>query len=371
MKHVKAVLLILLVAMLLPIGALAQTQEEWNLSCTKKTSGSTTVYKIGTENEVQETIPANTYVKIYDSTGNDMKKIRYMIGGSIRTGKVYSSSLVSCVSSVRGNDGYAHNVHELDPDHDAILETSVVSTIAESLLQNGTTDYSGLNFSTPDSPSAQAAQTTAGRSSSTSSSSHPKDNKTPDEPEVTATSSGNVQVTLEQLGSTTSKVRYNGTTTEVNTADLVFSTDVPADKRIAVVYAPNTGKASLRAKASSSADVLKKCKAGTIVSVLEYGKKFCKINYNGSVGYILTSCLQFHSPEEQPTGTGVLSYKGKATGGTTINIRNDADGDSAKITEWRTGTEVLVFGKEGKWYEVEANGMRGYVKDEFLTMNEE
>lgn len=371
MKQVKAVLLILLVTMLLPIGAVAQTQEEWNLSCNLKTSGSTTVYKIGTESEVQETIPANTYVKVYDSTGNDMKKIRYMIGGSIRTGKVYSSALVTCTSSIRGSSGYAEGVHELDPNHDEILQNSEVITIAESLLQNGTTDYSGLNFSTPDSPTAQAAQATAGRSSSSSSSSQPRGSDTHDESEATTTSRGNVQVTVERLGSTTSKVRYNGTTTEVNTADLVFSSDVPEGKRIAVVYAPNTGKASLRAKASSSADVLKKCKAGTIVSVLEYGKKFCKINYNGSVGYILTSCLQFHSADEQPTGTGVLSYKGKATGSTTINIRNDADGDSAKITEWSTGTEVLVFGIDGKWYEVEANGMRGFVKEEFLTMNEE
>ena len=370
MKCKNVILSILIAVLLLPIVAFAQTQEEWNLSCRWKTSCSTTVYALGTENEVQETIPANTYVRIYDSVG-EMKKIRYMIGGSQRTGLVNSSNLVKCTSSVRGNSGYAEGVHELDPNHDAILQNSEVITIAESLLQNGTTDYSGLNFSTPDSPTAQAAQATAGRSSSSSSSSQPRGSDTHDEPEATTTSRGNVQVTVEQLGSTTSKVRYNGTTTEVKTADLVFSSDVPEGKRIAVVYAPNTGKASLRAKASSSADVLKKCKAGTIVSVLEYGKKFCKINYNGSVGYILTSCLQFISPDEQPVGTGVLTYKGKATGRTTINVRNDADGDSAKITEWRTGTEVLVFGKEGKWYEVEANGMRGFVKEEFLTMNEE
>lgn len=371
MRTMKTIFCIFLVVLMLPAAAFAQTQEEWNLSCTNKTSSSTTVYKIGTENEVQETIPANTYVKIYDSTGNDMKKIRYMIGGSIRTGKVYSSALVSCVSSVRGNSGYADNVHELDPNHDEILQNSEVITIAESLLQNGSTDYSGLTFELPDSPAAHAAQATAGRSPSTKSSSQPEASATTDDPTVTATSDGNVQVTLEQLGSTTSKVTYNGTTTEVATSDLVFSSDVPEDKQIAVVYAPRTGKASLREKASTESDTIKKCKAGTIVSVLSYGKKFCKINYNGSVGYILTSCLQFVSPDEQPTGTAVLSYKGKATGSTTINVRNDADGDSAKITEWRTGTSVQVYGEEDGWYEIEANGMRGFVMDEFLTMDEE
>lgn len=371
MKCKNVILSILIAVLLLPIVAFAQTQEEWDLSCNYKTSRSTTVTRIVGDNEEYETIPANTYVRITDSVGDDRKVIRYMINGVTRSGMVPSSSLIRCSSQYRQSDGMAENVHELDPNHDQILESNDVILVAPSLLQDGTTDYSGLTFEQPDSPASQATQATAGRSSSSSSSSQPRGSDTHDEPEATTTSRGNVQVTVEQLGSTTSKVRYNGTTTVVNTADLVFSSDVPKGKRIAVVYAPNTGKASLRAKASSSADVLKKCKAGTIVSVLEYGKKFCKINYNGSVGYILTSCLQFISPDEQPVGTGVLTYKGKATGRTTINVRNDADGDSAKITEWRTGTEVLVFGKEGKWYEVEANGMRGFVKEEFLTMNEE
>ena len=370
MKCKNVILSILIAVLLLPIVAFAQTQEEWNLSCNNKTSCSTTVYKTDAKHEVKETIPANTYVKIQGSGTDGMCVITYMLNGRKSTGLVQRSNLIGCSSQVRGSNGIADNVHELDPNHDKILQGGEVVSVAESVLLNGTTDYSGLNFTT-DMAAEHVAQATAGRSSSTSSSSQPKGNETPNDPEETAATRGNVQVTLEQLGSTTSKVRYNGTTTEVNTADLVFSSDVPEDKRIAVVYAPNTGKASLRAKASSSADVLKKCKAGTIVSVLEYGKKFCKINYNGSVGYILTSCLQFISPDEQSVGTGVLTYKGKATGRTTINVRNDADGDSAKITEWRTGTEVLVFGKEGKWYEVEANGMRGFVKEEFLTMNEE
>ena len=370
MKKLFCIVSFLLVMTMLPVVAFAQTQEEWNLSCRSKTSRSTTVYKIGTENEVQETIPANTYVKIYDSTGNDMKKIRYMIGGQVRTGKVYSSNLVSVVSSYRGDSGYADDVHELDPNHDEILQQNEVITIAESLLQNGSADYSGLTFELPDSPAAQAAQATAGRSTSSKRTESTESENSSINGQNTKVDQSGVQVTLEQIGTTTSKVSYQGTVSEVPTAALTFSENVPEGKEIAVVYAPRTGKASLRKKASTSSDVIKKCKAGTIVSVLEYGKKFCKINYDGSVGYILTSCLQFHSPNEQPVGYGVLSYKGKTTGSTTINIRNDADGDSAKITEWKTGTEVMIFGEESGWFEIEANGMRGYVMDDFITLSE-
>ena len=371
MKNLRYGLYLLLLILILPAIGFAQTQEEWNLSCNYKTSRSTTVTRIVGDTEEYETIPANTYVRITDSVGDDRKVIKYMINGVTRSGMVPSSCLVRCSSQYRQPDGHAENVHELDPNHDQILENNDVILVAPSVLQEGTGDYSGLTFELPDSPAAHAAQATAGRSSSAKSSSQPKANDTPDEPEVTATSSGNVQVTLEQLGSSTSKVTYNGTTTEVATSDLVFSSDVPEGKKIAVVYAPRTGKASLRKKASTGADTIKKCKAGTIVSVLEYGKKFCKINYNGSVGYILTSCLQFVSPDEQPTSTATLTYEGRATGRTTINVRNDADVDSAKITEWKTGTEVLVYGYDDGWYEIEANGMRGFVMDDFLTLPEE
>lgn len=151
---------------------------------------------------------------------------------------------------------------------------------------------------------------------------------------------------------------------------LVFSTEVEADKVIAVIYAPNSGKCSLRQKASQSVDVITKCKTGTVVCVLQYGKQFCKIGYNGTTGYVLTSCLTFYSVESEVIGTGVLTCNGKATGRTTINVRNSADGDSAKIAEWKTGTEVQVFAFHDGWYEAEYNGVHGYVMQKFMSMEE-
>lgn len=358
MKKLFCIVSFLLVMTMLPVVAFAQTQEEWNLSCNNKTSSSTTVYKTDAKDEIKETIPANTYVKIQGSGTDGLCVITYMVNGRKSTGLVKRSNLVSCSSQVRGSNGIADNVHELDPDHDKILQEGKVVSVAESLLQSGTTDYSGLDFTT-EMAAEHVAQVTAKRAGTDTGSDT-----------TSIVIQGEVQVSLEQLGTTTSRISYQGTVSEVPTSELRFGSDVPDDKKIAVVYAPRTGKASLREKASTSAAVITKCKAGTIVSVMEYGKKFCKISYNGSVGYILTSCLQFHAPTEQPIGEAVLTYNGKATGRTTINIRNDADGDSAKITEWRTGTTVLVYGQENGWYEIEANGMRGYVKGDFITLSE-
>ncbi len=139
----------------------------------------------------------------------------------------------------------------------------------------------------------------------------------------------------------------------------------------AEIYAPRTGKATLRKKASTKADVLRKCKAGVIVEVLERGEKFTKINYKGKEGYILTSCLMFHSSQEEPLEKCVLTLNGRATGKTTINIRNKADKESRKVAVWKTGTEVDVYGYSEDWVYIEADSIRGWVMEDYLTLPEE
>ncbi len=364
MKKLFCIVSILLVLTLLPAIALAQTQEEWNLSCNLKTSGSTTVYKIGTENEVQETIPANTYVRIYDSV-KEMKKIRYMIGGSIRTGKVYSFDLVKCTSSVRGSSGYAEGVHELDPNHDEILKNNKVITVAESLLQSGTTDYSDLTFELPDSPAAQAAQATAGRTSADQPQDAPE---APAEVQPAAKVSQPANTTKKKAASST-KPAASRTTTKAEKLEMSLDMEVPEGNQLAVIYTPNTGKCSLREKASNSSKLIKQCKAGHLVLVLEKGSQFTKINDNGRVGYVQTRCLKFFEETPEAIGTAKLSYNGKATGGTTVNVRHTASKKSRKVEEWRTGTPVTVFSYADGWYEIEHDGVYGFVMDEFLTMD--
>ena len=182
----------------------------------------------------------------------------------------------------------------------------------------------------------------------------------------TQASEGGTSVGIVELGRTSSKIQYQGKTVSVSTSDLTFSENVPENKKLATIYAPRTGKASLRQTASAKGTLLKNCKAGTIVSVLAIGNGYTRINYKGTVGYIKTACLKFYGDSES-TAQGVLSYKGNTGGGTTVNVRNTPKGDSAKVAEWRTGTEVTILSHANGWYEIEAKGIHGYVMDEFLT----
>lgn len=156
----------------------------------------------------------------------------------------------------------------------------------------------------------------------------------------------------------------------VRTSSLAFSGEIPAEKAIAVIHAPDTGKCTLREKASTSARALGKCKAGTVVAVLEYGKKFCRISYQGEVGWVLTSCLKFYGDAQAPIGAGMLTWKGQTSSDRTINIRNTADSGSSKVAEWPVGLSVTVFSKNGKWYEIEHEGVHGFVHEDYLMLIE-
>lgn len=83
-----------------------------------------------------------------------------------------------------------------------------------------------------------------------------------------------------------------------------------------------------------------------------------------------TACLKFANPTAEPMCTWQLSYQGKMTGSAQVPIRNSADNDSSIVVKLRSGTEVTVFAKSGSWYEVEYEGMHGFVHKSFLVMDE-
>ena len=179
-----------------------------------------------------------------------------------------------------------------------------------------------------------------------------------------------VRVEVLALGSASSRIKASGATTEVATDDLLLD-GVAVGDRLAWIYAPRQGYCSLRSKASDNGKVLKKCKAGYIVVVLEKGQEYTKIDYQGTDGYVLNGCLKYIDKTQQPTGTGTIIYsKKKPNVKTTINIRNNADGKSKKVAEWKTGTEVPVYSHPDGWYEVEYDGVRGYIMEKYLQINE-
>ena len=348
--------LVLALICALPTIAGAETQQEFELRCYKKTAADADVYNNSNLDHVLiDHIPAGTYVIVNTSSQGNWKKITYMINGVKKSGYT-EVRLVDTASVVRRSDGIADLVHEKDPEYSAKIKQG---TLEFDVMQyDDKMEYAAYK--------AGLAPEPARKSDAAGSKSSPDADHTTAEI-ASETNQNDISVGVLELGLVYSKISYNGQTMEVATADLVFGENIPEGKELAVIYAPNTGRASLRKSAFDNATVLKTCKAGVIVSVIEVGKTYTKVNYKGTIGYVKNSSLQFYSAASQDTATGKLSYKGKTNGATTVNVRCKADKESAVVATWETGTAVRILSTANGWYEIEAKGIHGWVLQEYLT----
>lgn len=294
-----------------------------------------------------EAINIGTYCMIVTNF-SDVVKIAYYKNGEEHAAYIERTDLLGTTTQYMNEDGLPDGIRQADPNYDAVVGAHEVTWLAESIAQ----DLDAQVEAERNASGKEQKNGTTGKGQKSGASAKDK---------------GNGVVTLKELGTYMSKVSYQGETKEVPTAELNFGKDVPEDKKLAVIYTPKTGKASLRRSASGNAGILKQCKAGTLVGVLEYGKAYSLIIYKNTVGYIQTGCLKFYGAAAETEGKGKLGYHGKVSGGTTINIRLEADGGSRKIGEFRTGTEVTIMKYGDEWCEIEVGGIRGFVLTEFLV----
>ena len=121
MKKLIVLWMTLVLTVCVTASALAQTQDEFELSCREKTAGAALVYAQGAENAAAvEMLPAGTYVQVLDVTGG-WREILWMSGGVCQSGWT-DAELESCMESVRDARGFVYDVHENDPDYDEIIE---------------------------------------------------------------------------------------------------------------------------------------------------------------------------------------------------------------------------------------------------------
>jgi len=119
-------LFVLLLSMMLTLcimaPALAQSQDEFELSCREKTAGTAMVYTQGDAFALPvEMLPAGTYVQVIDYAGGGWTEILWMSGGVCRSGWT-DAELESCMESVRDECGFLYEMHENDPEYDEMID---------------------------------------------------------------------------------------------------------------------------------------------------------------------------------------------------------------------------------------------------------
>lgn len=176
----------------------------------------------------------------------------------------------------------------------------------------------------------------------------------------------NVPVTLQSLGTAQSIVYDGQQMLTVNTADLHWETQAEDHQRLGIIHAPSTGKATLRANASSSARKLGDCEDGRIVVVLKVGATWTRILCDGQEGCVLTAAVTLcDAVPGEDFSCAVLTYKGRTDASAAISVYTAANG-KRRIDQWRAGKAVVVLGETGSWTEIEIDGWRGFVKSSYL-----
>ncbi len=177
-------------------------------------------------------------------------------------------------------------------------------------------------------------------------------------------------VTLISAGTLFSRVAIGQITEIVRTRDLQYEKTgtVTPDKAYAMVNAKKTGYATLHLRGSSKSDVVGRCTTNRIALVLDAGKSYTRVWCEGKVGYLKTSSLIFLPASGDDSELAVLSYKGRITAKAAINIRQNGKNTSRSLDTVPCGSELVVISTSSDgWVEVEVNGWRGWVQEQYVT----
>ena len=347
------------------------------------TTKSTTVYADSALTQPLTTVPYQTFVSPIHQYGSPGPWIDY---GFDENGKALTSWHVDYIIYPSGNSGsgwidgrvisecYVRGKGGLS-EHLLLIKCGTSTAMDD--LPSSDPQWGDLGNSQDKEPTATKKPSSAATKAPSTKKPASSSNKT-SAPRVTATPAHvkspvtyqGIAAQINILSSYESEITVGNEKLTVLTSELEFDSAAEEGERLAVIYAPKTGKATLRAKASQNAKMVKNCKAGRYALVLEKGKNFSKIYYNNAVGYIRTDCLKFYPIATAPYSEGLLSLNGYTTGNAEINIRNKADYGTHICETYKTGTVVRVIDIGDTWTEVEIDRIRGFIQTKFLTMPE-
>lgn len=175
---------------------------------------------------------------------------------------------------------------------------------------------------------------------------------------------------IEALGLGRSIVVIDETRMLVPTSALIWDTEAPEDKQLAVVSTGKLTYATLRADKSRKAFVMGHCEKCRVLLVIKTGKTWTMVDDHGVRGYVLTNTLSFYDNKPKQYASGMITVKGRAVSDATVHVRSSMQNSARQIAEFPVGTLVTVFSQEGKWSEIDVGGWHCFILTEFLTLQE-
>ncbi len=174
---------------------------------------------------------------------------------------------------------------------------------------------------------------------------------------------------LVRLGAVSSLIAIGGTAYKIDTDDLEWETNAEQGTRLAAVSNIEMSSAFLRAKGDLSGERLCNVPAGAVVPVLDNvnGENYTRIYYAGRIGYISNGLLVY-SDGEDPIAHGVLSFDGTTLGNKEVVVWVHPNTASFIVGRWATGTVVDVLEYNDDWIRVEVDGFQGWVNSKYINL---
>lgn len=172
------------------------------------------------------------------------------------------------------------------------------------------------------------------------------------------------------LGLGRSTITVDGTEMIIPTSSLKWDTEVDDDHVLAIVTPAKQTYLTLRAKKSQKSFVMGHCDKCRVLRVITTGKTWTMVDDNGVRGYVMTSGLTFFDNSPKQYAAGLITVKGKTPSGNTVHVRSSNKNTARQIAEYPVGTPITVFAQEGKWSEIDVDGLHCYILSEFVTLQE-
>ena len=122
-----------------------------------------------------------------------------------------------------------------------------------------------------------------------------------------------------------------------------------------------TDTVNVRSSDSEEADKIGKAPAGTeLTRIEERINGWSKVIFEDKEAYIKSDYLEVLTAEVTAAPIGTITAK------TNVNVRSQADQESAKLGTAQAGSSYELLEEQGEWFKINYNGTTGFVKAEFF-----
>lgn len=124
----------------------------------------------------------------------------------------------------------------------------------------------------------------------------------------------------------------------------------------------NASSLNMRAKASTSSQVVASAPKGEKVVVIEKTSTlWYKVEYEGTIGYMYAEYLDFDTVKNVELGNAVAKDSA-------VNMRAQPTVSSQIVGSLAKGKSAYIIGFNNGWYKVKYNGVTGYIRSDLLTL---